>query len=128
MKTLNVGMIGYKFMGKTHSNAWRQVDKFFPVAAQPVLHTICGRNSANVHAARAQLGWEHSTTDWKEIVESPLIDIVDISTPTDSHAEIAIAALTLAVALTATMAQAQPYHRHHMVCHMHHHHRVCSWR
>ena len=92
-KTFRVGMIGYRFMGRAHSNAWRQAPRFFPLKGNIELHTICGRNHANVHNARVQLGWEHSTTDWREIVESPLIDIVDISTPTDSHAEIAIAAL-----------------------------------
>ena len=92
-KTFRVGLIGYRFMGRAHSNAWRQAPKFFPLKAGVELHTICGRNSANVNAARAQLGWQQATTDWREIVESPLIDIVDIATPTFSHAEIAIAAL-----------------------------------
>lgn len=92
-RTFRVGLVGYRFMGRAHSNAWRQAPKFFPLKANVELHTLCGRNAANVHAARVQLGWQHSTTDWREIVESPLIDIVDISTPTDSHAEIAIAAL-----------------------------------
>ncbi|HXF11249.1 MAG TPA: Gfo/Idh/MocA family oxidoreductase [Desulfuromonadaceae bacterium] len=91
-KTFRVGLIGYRFMGKAHSNAWRQAPKFFNLKANVELHTICGRSSANVQLARAQFGWQHATTDWQEIVESPLIDIVDISTPTDSHAEIAIAA------------------------------------
>lgn len=86
-------MIGYRFMGRAHSNAWRQAPRFFPLKGNIELHTICGRSQSNVHNARVQLGWEHSTTDWREIVDSPLIDIVDISTPTDSHAEIAIAAL-----------------------------------
>ena len=66
MKTLNIGRIGYKVMGKTHSNAWRQVDKFFPVAAQPVLHTICGRDKKGVTAAAKQLGWNNVATDWRE--------------------------------------------------------------
>ncbi len=92
-KTFRVGMIGYRFMGRAHSNAWRQAPRFFALKANLELHTICGRDQANVNAARAQLGWQHSTTDWREIVESPLIDIVDITTPTSSHAEIAIAAL-----------------------------------
>jgi predicted dehydrogenase len=85
-------MVGYRFMGKAHSNAWRQAPKFFPLKAHVEMHTICGRNASGVQAARAQLGWQHSSTDWREIVESPLIDIVDIVTPTCSHAEIAIAA------------------------------------
>src|SRR5271170_6027235 len=92
-KTFRVGMIGYRFMGRAHSNAWRQAPKFFPLKANVELHTICGRDSAGVQAARAQLGWQNSTTDWREIVESPLIDIVDIVTPTNSHAEMAIAAV-----------------------------------
>jgi len=92
MKTLNVGMIGYKFMGKTHSNAWRQVDKFFPVSAKPVLHTVCGRDKKGVKAAAKQLGWAHVSTDWREVVANPEIDIIDINTANDTHAEIAIAA------------------------------------
>jgi predicted dehydrogenase len=92
-KTFRVGLIGYRFMGRAHSNAWRQAPKFFNLKANVELHTICGRNAQNVQAARAQLGWQHAATDWREIVESPLIDIVDISTPTFSHAEIAIEAV-----------------------------------
>jgi predicted dehydrogenase len=92
-KTLRVGMIGYKFMGRAHSNAWRQAPKFFNLKANVELHTICGRDAAGVQAARVKLGWEKSATDWREIVESPLIDIVDIASPTFTHAEMAIAAL-----------------------------------
>jgi predicted dehydrogenase len=91
-KTFRVGLIGYRFMGRAHSNAWRQAPRFFNLKANVELHTIGGRDAAGVQAARAQLGWQHATTDWREIVESPLIDIVDIVTPTNSHAEIAIAA------------------------------------
>ncbi|HSY74840.1 MAG TPA: Gfo/Idh/MocA family oxidoreductase [Dongiaceae bacterium] len=92
-KTFRVGLIGHRFMGRAHSNAWRQAPKFFNLKANVEMHTICGRNAAAVQAARAQLGWQNSTTDWREIVESPLIDIVDIVTPTNSHAEMAIAAM-----------------------------------
>ena len=92
MKTLNVGMIGYKFMGKTHSNAWRQVDKFFPVAAQPVLHTICGRDKKGVTAAAKKLGWNNVATDWREVVANPNIHVLDVNTANDTHAEISIAA------------------------------------
>ena len=91
-KTLRVGLIGYGFMGKAHSNAWRQAPHFFPLKARLELHTICGRNSAAVQTARAQMGWQFAATDWREVVESPLIDLVDISSPNDSHAEMAIAA------------------------------------
>ncbi|HTV63845.1 MAG TPA: Gfo/Idh/MocA family oxidoreductase [Verrucomicrobiae bacterium] len=91
-KTFRVGLIGYRFMGRAHSSAWRQAPRFFPLKANVELHTICGRHAASLQAARAQLGWQHATTDWQEIVESPLIDIVDISVPPNLHAEIAIAA------------------------------------
>ena len=91
-RTFRVGLIGYRFMGRAHSNAWRQAPKFFKLKANVEMHTICGRDAAAVQAARPQLGWQHAVTGWREIVESPLIDIVDIATPTFSHAEIAIAA------------------------------------
>ncbi len=91
-KTLNVGMIGYNFMGKAHSNAWRQVDKFFNTKAKPVLKTICGRNKEKVAGAASKLGWQSYETDWRKVVNDPAIDIIDITTPNNSHAEIAIAA------------------------------------
>lgn len=91
-KTLRVGMIGYRFMGKAHSNAWRQAPHFFPLKAGLELHTICGRDPKGVEAARDQLGWVNASTDWEAVVNNPAIDIIDINTPNDSHAEIAIAA------------------------------------
>jgi predicted dehydrogenase len=129
-KTLRVGMVGYGFMGKAHSNAWRQAPYFFPLKAKVELHTLCGRTPAAVQAARAKLGWQYSTTDWREVVESPLIDIVDISTPNDSHAEIAVAAAKAGkhvlcekpLALNVKEAEAmfaavQKANVVHMVCH-----------
>src|SRR5262245_37326935 len=92
IKTLRVGMIGYACMGKAHSNAWRQVPHFFTLEAQPEMHTICGRDRAAVDAARAQVGWPPAVPDWREVVESPNIDIVDICTSNVSHTEIALAA------------------------------------
>jgi len=91
-KKLSVGMIGYNFMGKAHSNAWRQAGKFFDLPATVELNTICGRNAAAVEKAKNQLGWTKTSTDWREVVADPAIDIIDITTPNDSHAEIAIAA------------------------------------
>lgn len=85
-------MIGYNFMGKAHSNAWRQAPKFFNLPVDVELHTICGRNQKNVEEAARTFGWNHSATDWRKVVEDPEIDIIDVSTPTDSHAEISIAA------------------------------------
>jgi len=129
-RTFRIGLIGYRFMGKAHSNAWRQAPRFFNLKANIELHTICGRNAAGVQAARAQLGWQNAAKDWKEVVESPLIDIVDIGTPNDSHAEIAIAAarngkhilcekpLALNVKQAeAMLAAAQKAKVVHMVCH-----------
>jgi len=130
MKTLNIGMIGYRFMGKTHSNAWRQVARFFPVSATPHLHTICGRDKKGVTAAAKKFGWGKASTRWQDVVTDPEIDIVDITTANDSHAEIAIAAakagkhilcekpLALTVPLAAAMLAAVKKVRVvHMVCH-----------
>ena len=91
-KTLKVGMIGYRFMGKAHSNGWRQAPHFFPLDAEIEMDTICGRNPEGVAAAAKELGWNKSSTSWQEVINDPEIDIVDINTPNDSHAEIAIAA------------------------------------
>jgi len=91
-KTLRVGMIGYGFMGKAHSNAWRQAPRFFPLKAAVQMHTICGRNPAALEGARAKFGWDHAAADWREVVNSPDIDIIDIATSNLTHAEIAIAA------------------------------------
>ncbi len=91
-KTLRVGMIGYNFMGKAHSNAWRQVNRFFELPAQVELNTVCGRNSKAVEKAARTFGWAKSATDWRAVVEDPNLDIIDITTPNDTHAQIAIAA------------------------------------
>jgi len=91
-KTLRIGMIGYGFMGKAHSNAWRQAPYFFPLKGKIEMHTVCGRDRARVESARGQLGWQYAATDWREVVESPLIDAVDICTSNASHTEIALAA------------------------------------
>ena len=129
-KTLRVGLIGYRFMGRAHSNAWRQAPRFFNLKANVEMHTICGRHAAGVQAARAQLGWQKAATDWHEIVESPLIDIVDIVTPNHLHAEMAIAAVKNGkhvlcekpLALNVKQAEAMFAAAHkakvvHMVCH-----------
>jgi len=92
-KKLNVGLIGYRFMGKAHSNAYRQVARFFPeLEAQPVLKAICGRNEAEVAEAAQILGWETYETDWRRLIDRGDIDIVDIAAPGNLHAQIAIAA------------------------------------
>jgi len=81
-KTLNVGMIGYKFMGRAHSNAWLKADKFFDLKARPVMKIICGRDKAGVSQAAYRWGWGQFVTDWREVVNDPTIDIIDINTPT----------------------------------------------
>src|SRR5438105_15890735 len=91
-KTLNVGMIGYKFMGRAHSNAWLKADRFFDLKARPIMKVICGRDRSGVTNACSRWGWNQFVTDWREVVEDSTIDIIDINTPNDTHAEIAIAA------------------------------------
>jgi len=90
---LNVALLGSKFMGRAHSNAWSTVGKFFPVDPAPVLHTVAGRNAADLELFARTWGWQHSSTDWKQVVTSPDVDLVDVATPNDVHAEQAIAAL-----------------------------------
>jgi predicted dehydrogenase len=92
MKQLNVGMVGYKFMGKAHSNAYRAVSMFFPGEIKPVMKAICGRDEAGVKQAAEQFGWESYETDWRKLVERDDIDLIDINGPSDVHKEIAIAA------------------------------------
>jgi predicted dehydrogenase len=91
-RTLSVGLIGYQFMGKAHSNAYRQVGRFFDLPVQVRMKTLCGRTEPAVRHAAEQLGWEGIETDWRRVVEDPEIDIVDVATPGDSHMEIAVAA------------------------------------
>jgi predicted dehydrogenase len=91
-RRLQVGLIGHGFMGKAHSNAWRQAPRFFDLPADLVLHTICGRNARALKKSAAQFGWEKWATDWRAVVENPAIDVIDITTPNDSHCEIALAA------------------------------------
>lgn len=92
MKTVRVGMVGYKFMGKAHSNAYRALPMFFPKSIKPEMKAICGRDPEGVEQAREQFGWESSETDWRELVGRDDIDLVDINAPSDAHKEIALAA------------------------------------
>ncbi|MBA3882372.1 MAG: Gfo/Idh/MocA family oxidoreductase [Chthoniobacterales bacterium] len=91
-RTLAVGLIGYGFMGKAHSNAWRQAPHFFALPADVRMKVICGRNSAATAEAARQYGWENVASDWREVVADPEIDVVDIATPNHTHSEIALAA------------------------------------
>jgi predicted dehydrogenase len=92
MPSINVALIGYAFMGKAHSNAYRQVGPFFHPRLTPRMKVLCGRTPAKVRAAAREYGWDETATDWEHVVNRKDIDLVDISTPGDSHAEIAIAA------------------------------------
>ncbi|SET31629.1 Gfo/Idh/MocA family protein [Nonomuraea wenchangensis] len=91
--TIGVGMIGYAFMGRVHSQAWRSVGAFFDLPLTPRMAAICGRSKERTEAAAAQLGWAAAETDWRALIERDDVQIVDICTPGDSHAEIAVAAL-----------------------------------
>ena len=92
MKKLNVGMIGYGFMGRTHSNAFAQVNHFFDVPYRPVLKTLCARNRDRATDFAGRWGYETVESDWRAVVESPEIDLIDIASPNDTHAAIAVAA------------------------------------
>ncbi|HET6436948.1 MAG TPA: Gfo/Idh/MocA family oxidoreductase [Anaeromyxobacter sp.] len=92
MKKLNVALIGHNFMGKAHSNAWRQAKYFFDLTAEPVLKVACGRNEGSLREFAARWGWERCETDWKKAVRADDVDIVDVSTPTYLHHPIVLEA------------------------------------
>lgn len=92
-KTVNVGLIGYKFMGKAHSNAYRQVGRFFPdLETKPVLKALCGRDEAGVKNAAETFGWESYETDYQKLLARDDIDIVDVAAPSNLHTEMVLAA------------------------------------
>jgi predicted dehydrogenase len=91
--SLRVAMIGHAFMGAAHSQAWRTAPRFFDLPLTPQLAVLCGRDADRSAAAADRLGWAESATDWRSVVARDDIDLVDICTPGDSHAEIAVAAL-----------------------------------
>jgi predicted dehydrogenase len=127
---VGVALIGYAFMGKAHSNAWRQVSRFFSPRLQPRMQVICGRTAPAVEAAARQFGWQEAATDWKAVVRRTDIDIVDVSVPGHLHAEIAIEAARAGKAvlcekpLANSVAEARRMHAAvekagvvHMICH-----------
>ena len=89
---LNIGMIGYGFMGKAHSNAYKTVSNFFDTEHKPVLKAVCARNEENVNAFANTWGYESTETDWKTLIARPDIDAIDICVPNNLHHEIAMAA------------------------------------
>src|SRR3954466_16130698 len=128
---LNIAMIGYDFMGRAHSNAWRQVGRFFQDAPfDPVMKVVVGRTESKVKEAASRLGFEEAATSWQAVLARKDIDVVDICTPGDSHAEIAVAAAEAGKAilcdkpLANTLAEAERMHAAvkkagvvNMVCH-----------
>ncbi|KPK94774.1 dehydrogenase [bacterium SM23_31] len=92
MKGIRVGLVGCGFMGKSHSNAYLNVAKFFPLKAKPVMSVICDKDKSSVKSFKENWGWEKYETDYKKLLKSGEIDLVDISTPNASHKEIAVMA------------------------------------
>ncbi len=92
-RKLRVGMVGYSFMGAVHSHAWRTAPRFFDLPFAPELTALAGRNAAGVQVAADKFGWDSVETDWRRLIERDDIDLIDICSPGDTHAEIAIAAL-----------------------------------
>jgi predicted dehydrogenase len=98
-KPLNIGMIGYGFMGRAHSNAYRRVNNFFDLEYRPVLKAVCARDEKNAKAFAEKWGYESVETDWRKLIARKDIDAVDICTPNNLHKEIAIAAATAGKAI-----------------------------
>ncbi|MEO8657037.1 MAG: Gfo/Idh/MocA family oxidoreductase [Bryobacteraceae bacterium] len=91
-KELRVGMVGYGFMGRTHSNAYKRLNDFFPVEHRPVLKAVCARNPEKAKAFADNWGYERIESDWRKLCEAPDIDLIDIGSPNDTHYEIALLA------------------------------------
>src|SRR5436305_9171165 len=91
-RKLNIGLVGYGFMGRAHSNAYRQVNRFFDLGIEPVLKAACARDEGNVRAFAERWGWESVETDWRRLVERKDIDAIDVSSPNNTHHEFALAA------------------------------------
>lgn len=92
MKALRIGIIGYGFMGRAHSNAYRKVNNFFDLKHQVVLKAACARDASKVKAFAKQWGYESTETDWRKLIKRDDIDVIDICTPNNTHAQIALAA------------------------------------
>lgn len=129
-KQVRIGMVGYKFMGKAHSHAFRDIPFFFDTEVVPVLQAIAGRDEQGVKQAAEKLGWESYETDWRRLIERDDIDVIDIVTPNNTHAEIAIAAAKagkhvicekpLALTLEQSLEMLEAVNKAgvvHMVCH-----------
>lgn len=89
-KPLNIGVVGYGFMGRTHSNGYKRVNDFFDLDYRPVLKAVCGRSEPNAKAFAEKWQYESFETDWRKLIARPDIDVIDICTPNNLHKEIAI--------------------------------------
>src|SRR5689334_19187259 len=111
---LNIGLVGYGFMGRAHSNAFLQAPRFFDLPYRPVLKAVSARNRERASAFAANWGYASIETDWRKLVERKDIDVIDIASPNDTHAEIAIAAaragkmVLCEKPLARTAAEAEP--------------------
>ena len=92
-RSVGVGMIGTKFMGRAHSNAWSSAGQFFDLPREIRMAAVAGRNAAETKSFAKQWGWGNASTDWREMLEDPEVDLVDVCTPNNLHAEMSIAAL-----------------------------------
>ena len=91
-KSLNIAIIGHRFMGRAHSNGWKQAEKFFNLDALPKLKVACGRTEKDLIEFANNWGWEEISTDWEKVINRDDIDIIDIATPTYLHHDMAVAA------------------------------------
>ena len=91
-ETINIGIIGTQFMGKAHSNAYRQVSRFFELDGNPVLHTACGQNTSRLERLKQQFDWKYGETDYQKLIESDEIDLIDICASNNIHHPIAMKA------------------------------------
>src|SRR5438552_9143981 len=91
-RKLNIGLVGYGFMGRAHSNAYRQVNRFFDLEIEPVMMAACARDEPKLRAFAERFGWASIETDWRRLVERQDIDAIDIGSPNNTHRDIALAA------------------------------------
>lgn len=129
-KDINIGLIGYSMMGKAHSNAYRAAPFYFDLDVNPVLNTIVGRDPEKIKKSAAKMGWKNHSTDWQDLIDDPSIDVIDISSPNNTHKEIAIRAAEagkhvfcekpLSLTLQESKEMLDAVNKHnvlHMVCH-----------
>lgn len=93
MPELGIGLIGSKFMGRAHSNAWLSAPRFFDLPTTPAMRAVAARSAADLGPFAARWGWGRATTDWRDLIGDPAIELIDVATPNHLHAEQSMAAL-----------------------------------